>query len=216
MKDILMILVKKNKKKIIISLSIVFVVVLFLVFNNKDEVHASDYVEDQLEMTEIPKVEEVKEQIEEKIENNIQKIKVDIKGEILNPGVYELELGNRIIDVVNLSGGFTNNAVTTNVNLSKKIYDEMVILIPDKGNVCEIIQDYSVSNNEEKNVDNGLVNINTASREDLLNLTGVGESKADAIIEYRKQNRFESIEDIMNIPGIKESLFNKIKDEITV
>ena len=216
MKDILMILVKKNKKKIIISLSIVFVVVLFLVFNNKDEVHASDYVEEQLEIVEIPKVEEVKEQIEEKIENNIQKIKVDIKGEILNPGVYELELGNRIIDVVNLSGGFTNNAVTTNVNLSKKIYDEMVILIPDKGNVCEIIQDYNSLDNEEKNVDNGLVNINTASKEDLLNLTGVGESKADAIIEYRKQNKFESIEDIMNIPGIKESLFNKIKDEITV
>ena len=142
-----------------------------------------------------------------------------IKGEILNPGVYELELGKRIIDVVDLSGGFTSNAVTTNVNLSKKIYDEMVIIIPDKGNVCEVIQNFNNSKEEDntmKQPNDGLVNINTASKEQLLNLTGVGESKADAIIEYRKQNKFESIEDIMNIPGIKESLFNKIKDEITI
>ena len=62
----------------------------------------------------------------------------------------------------------------------------------------------------------GLININTASKEDLLNVTGIGESKANAIIEYRSQNRFDTIEDIMNIQGIKESLFNKIKDEITV
>ena len=211
MKKLLTIFIKKNRKKVLIGLSVVFVVILLLVFNKNDEVHASDYsLEKEIE---IPKVEEVKEKIEEKVETK-ESIKVDIKGEVLNPGVYELELGNRIIDVVNLSGGFTSKAVTTNVNLSKKIYDEMVILIPDEGNVCEIIQ---VSDNEKEEViNNGLVNINTASKEQLLNLTGVGESKANAIIEYREQNRFESIEDIMNIPGIKESLFLKIKDEITV
>ena len=211
MKKLLTIFIKKNRKKVLIGLSVVFVVILLLVFNKNDEVHASDYsLEKEIE---IPKVEEVKEKIEEKVETK-ESIKVDIKGEVLNPGVYELELGNRIIDVVNLSGGFTSKAVTTNVNLSKKIYDEMVILIPDEGNVCEIIQ---VSDNEKEEViNNGLVKINTASKEQLLNLTGVGESKANAIIEYRNQNRFETIEDIMNIPGIKESLFLKIKDEITV
>lgn len=210
MKKIFKIFIKKNKKLVVIS-SIVLVISLFLVFNRKNDVYASDDIklEDNNEIVNI--VNEKKEEKEDKIET----VKVDIKGEIINPGVYELELGKRIIDVVDLSGGFTNKAITDSVNLSKKIYDEMVIIIPDKGNMCEVIPDFN--NNEETiNIDNGLVNINTASLDELLNLTGVGESKAKAIIEYRKQNRFETIEDIMNIAGIKQSLFDKIKDEITV
>ena len=214
MKKIFKIFVKKNKKLVVISL-IILVITVFFVFNRKTDVHASDDIKQEENNNVIEEIQnyEIKET------NKIDTIKVDIKGEILNPGVYELELGKRIIDVVDLSGGFTSNAVTTNVNLSKKIYDEMVIIIPDKGNVCEVIQNFNNSKEEDntmKQPNDGLVNINTASKEQLLNLTGVGESKADAIIEYRKQNKFESIEDIMNIPGIKESLFNKIKDEITI
>ena len=209
MKKIFKIFIKKNKKLVVISL-IVLVITIFLVFNKKNEVHASDDI----------KIEENNEIINEEIIENKQEeikidtVKVDIKGEIINPGVYELEIGKRIIDVVNLSGGFTNKAVTKSVNLSKKIYDEMVIIIPDKEDVCVVTPNYNVENNNE--INKGLVNINTASLEELLNLTGVGESKAKAIIEYRKTNKFETIEDIMNITGIKQSLFDKIKDEITV
>ena len=211
MKKLLKIFIKKNKRIVLTSLSIVFVVILLLVFNKKDEVYASDDVEIK---NGIENIENIKneENIEEIV---IPKIKVDIKGEVLNPGVYELELGNRIIDVVNLSGGLTSKAITTSVNLSKKIYDEMVIMIPDSENTCEIVNNFNIDNIEQ-NTSNGLVNINTASKEQLMNLTGVGESKANAIIEYRNQNKFETIEDLMNIPGIKESMFNKIKNEITI
>ena len=203
----------KRNKKLVFSILAVVVLIIFIVANKKDNVYASNdlTLDEQEELVEnVLEKEEEKEEIEE-----IPKIKVDIKGEVKNPGVYELELGNRIIDVVNLSGGFTTKAITKEVNLSKKIYDEMAIIIPDSETTCVVEPKYT---NLENDVDqiSGLVNINTASKEDLMTLTGVGESKADAIIKYRKQNKFEKIEDIMNITGIKESLFNKIKDEITV
>lgn len=205
----------KRNKKLVFSILAVVVLIIFIVAHKKDNVYASNDVNEDEQEELVENVLE-KEEEEEKDEiEEIPKIKVDIKGEVKNPGVYELELGNRIIDVVNLSGGFTTKAITKEVNLSKKIYDEMVIIIPDSETTCVVEPKYT---NLENDVDqiSGLVNINTASKEDLMTLTGVGESKADAIIKYRKQNKFEKIEDIMNITGIKESLFNKIKDEITV
>ena len=190
---------------------------IFFVLIKKNSVHASNDVEiinEELEIVEIPEEkEEVKEEIVE-----IQKVKVDIKGEVSKPGVYELELGKRIIDVVNLSGGFTKKAITRNINLSKKIYDEMVIIIPDDSITCEVIPSYIIEepNTKIEETKDGLINLNTASFDELMNLTGIGETKARQIIEYRGTNGFNKIEDIMNIPGIKESLFEKIKDEITV
>ena len=201
----------KRYKKLVLTFLIVFVLVIFLIVRKKDNVYASN---DIIEETEVEEV-EIDNNIEEEIKEELPKIKVDIKGEVNNPGVYELELGNRIIDVVNLSGGLTKKAVTKEVNLSKKIYDEMVIIIPDTESTCIVTPKYSVEE-EGTNEVNGLININTASKEQLLNITGIGESKANAIIEYRSKNKFNTIEDIMNIQGIKESLFNKIKDEITV
>ena len=141
--------------------------------------------------------------------------KVDIKGEVINPGVYEVNNSDRIIDVINKAGGLCENADTSKTNLSKRIKDEMVIII--------------YSNEEEKNAkyetqlssdivtnDNSLISINDAPIDVLKTLPGIGESKARSIIEYREQNRFEVKEDIKNVTGIGESLFEKIKDYITV
>ncbi len=214
MKRIIKIFIRKNKKFIFLFL-LLFLVTIFIVFNKNEKVYASNDLEEIniLDDNIVDEVVEIKE-VEENIKT--ETLFVDIKGEVINPGVYELEVGKRIIDVVNLSGGLTKKAVTKNVNLSKKLYDEMVIIIPDSETTCEVIPIYNTNENTNENIDSGLVNINTCSLEELLTLTGVGESKAKAIIEYRKTNKFESIEDIMNITGIKESLFNKIKDEITV
>lgn len=167
---------------------------------------------------------------------------VDIKGSVNNPGVYEVDCNKRVIDVINIAGGLTDNADTTILNLSKKVKDEMYIIVysndeikeykqkllpskeiikqveekiicPDNSNdACE--KTNKSSNKEEVKVD-GMININTATKDELMTLTGIGESKADKIIEYRNSNKFNSIDDIKNISGIGESIFNKIKDSIT-
>lgn len=172
------------------------------------------------------------EEKDEIIEKAIETIFIDIKGEVNSPGVYEMQLGDRVIDAVQMAGGFTDEATTDNVNLSKKLKDESVIIIPsylkDYENVT-IKNDYEIDINDdivqsEKNESDekiesssSLVNINTASVVELMSLDGIGESKAKAIIEYRDINGdFENILDIKNVSGIGESIYEKIKDYITV
>ncbi len=172
------------------------------------------------------------EETDEIIEDTFETIFIDIKGEVVNPGVYEIQLGDRVIDAVQMAGGFTNEATTDNVNLSKKLKDETVIIIPsylkDYENVT-IKNDYEIDSNddivqteENENYEkiessSSLVNINTASVVELMSLDGIGETKAKAIIEYRDTSGgFKSIEDIKNVSGIGESTYENIKNNITV
>ena len=172
------------------------------------------------------------EEKDEIITEAVETIFIDIKGEVENPGVYEMQLGDRVIDAVQMAGGFTDEATTDNVNLSKKLKDESVIIIPSYLKNYEnvtIKNDYEIDINDdivqsEKNESDekiesssNLININTASVVELMSLDGIGESKAKAIIEYRDINGdFENILDIKNVSGIGESIYEKIKDYITV
>ena len=160
---------------------------------------------------------------------------IDIKGQVNNPGVYKLKENSRIIDVINEAGGLTDNADTSIINLSKKIKDEMFIIIYSKEEIEKYINeklnkeilvidenndaninDYN-EKQQEKNDENTIININTANKEEFLLLNGIGEGKADAIISYRDENGyFNSIDEIKNVSGIGEALFEKIKDNITV
>ena len=149
----------------------------------------------------------------EKEDNEEEYIYVDIKGEVINPNVYKIKKGLRVIDVINLAGGLTEESDTSNINLSKIVTDEMVIVIKSKNNE-EVYIDSDVDINNNNN--NQLIDINTCTISELLTLPGIGESKANNIIEYRKKNKFNTINDIMNVSGISESLFNKIKEYIKV
>ena len=146
-------------------------------------------------------------------DNEEEYIYVDIKGEVINPNVYKIKKGLRVIDVINLAGGLTEESDTSNINLSKIVTDEMVIVIKSKNNE-EVYIDSDVDINNNNN--NQLIDINTCTIDELLTLPGIGESKANNIIEYRKKNKFNTINDIMNVSGISESLFNKIKEYIKV
>ncbi len=225
---------------IIICTLLTFAIILVLIFKKFDNVKATSNTEEvSLENNEI--VEESKEEI--------KTIKVDVKGAVAKPGVYSLSEGSIVDDAIKLAGGILKTANTKEINLSKKLKDEMVIVIytnseiqefkdktenktecicdTDINEVCvkESYTNYysfntNTSNAKESKVSeegiNGLININIASLEELLTLNGVGESKAKAIIEYRKENKFETIEDIMKVSGIGQSLFDKIKESITV
>lgn len=153
----------------------------------------------------------------DKINELEEYIYVDIKGEVINPNVYKIQKGLRVIDVINLAGGLTEESDTSNINLSKIVTDEMVIVIKSKNNEeVYIDSDVDINNNNNNNNNNQLIDINTCTIDELLTLPGIGESKANNIIEYRKKNKFNTINDIMNVSGISESLFNKIKEYIKV
>ncbi len=137
-------------------------------------------------------------------------IYVHICGEVKNPGVYELPEGSRIFEAVEAAGGFTEEAAQTSLNLAQTISDEAQIVILTWEEAEEKAR-------QEREQAAGIVNINTASKEQLMTLTGIGESRAEDIIRYRKESGgFRSIEEIMNVPGIKESAYLKIMDSITV
>lgn len=164
------------------------------------------------------------------VTNVTSKVYVDIKGSVKKPGVYQVSADSIVWDIVNLSGGFTKNAYTKNINLSQKVKDEMVIYVFSKNEMSKmnntvktdttcttnIINYDNCITTEKKETNTVLVNINTASKEELMNVSGIGASKVDSIIAYRIKTPFSKIEDIMNVSGIGESLFDKIKKYITV
>ena len=221
-----------KSKKLIVSIFIILVVIVifYLMYLSKDN-----------SVTAIDEVEEIDEEV---VNEEIKKIKVDIKGMVNNPGVYEVDDGSRVIDVINASGGLIEGADTSNINLSKRLKDENVIIIgsvkePEKiieyvykececpkfNDACissnEVVnyQESEISKSESFNEDasNNLVSINSANLEALMSLPSIGESKAKSIIKYREENDgFKQIEDIMNVSGIGNALFGKIKDFITL
>ena len=177
----------------------------------------------------------VEKKLVKRKEEVIEKIQVDIKGQINYPGIYKVDSDLRVMDVIKLAGDLTENADTSVINLSKKVTDEMVIIIYSKEEVADFkktkeiekqVEERCLQKDENSLVNgacissttsNGKININTASVDELKNLTGIGEKKAKDIISYREKNdNFNSIEDIMKVSGIGESAFAQIKEDITV
>ena len=143
-------------------------------------------------------------------ETEPRKCFVHICGEVENPGVYELAEGSRIFEAVEMAGGFTREASQSSLNLAETIADGMQIVILSKEEAM------AVQTAAEAHAA-GLVNINKASKEQLMTLPGIGASRADDIIRYREESGgFQRIEDIMKVSGIKDAAFQKIKDSIAV
>jgi len=219
----------KENKKYVIGIGILLISVMIIIVTN--------YLNEPEVVSAEPILEKTAD--EEVIE---EKIKVEIKGAVNVPGVYELDNNSRVIDVINIAGGLTENADISLINLSKKIFDEMVIIIYTKeeiqhyneskikteyvyievNNCPDPINDSCVKEYEEEKTDNNeksnnIVNINNATIEELTTLSGIGESKAKLIIEHREQSGlFKSVEELSNVKGIGESLIEKIKDNITI
>ena len=135
---------------------------------------------------------------------------VHICGEVKEPGVYELPEGSRLFEAVEAAGGFTDEASEESLNLAGIISDGMQIVIRSKEEAANSLA-------AEREQAAGLVNINQASKEQLMTLPGIGESRAEDIIRYREESGgFQTIEDIMKVSGIKDAAFQKIKERIVV
>ncbi len=140
-----------------------------------------------------------------------QIILVDIKGAVKKPGVYELPVNARLHELVNVAGGLTDDAEDRQVNMAIVLADQQLVYIPRKGETVEQTNLPPQVGNESK------VNINTASAEELQTLTGIGEKKAQAIIDYRTQNgNFQSIDQLTEVDGFGEKTVEKLRDSITI
>ena len=137
---------------------------------------------------------------------------VDIKGAVKNPGVYQMKSGDRVKDALDAAGGLTDEADSQKVNLAQRVEDQMVIVVPKVGEEATEMPTGVTSKETSKEE---RVNINTATVEELKTLKGVGEKKAEAIIEYRKKNgSFKTKEDLMKVRGIGKKLFESFQERI--
>lgn len=158
------------------------------------------------------------ETIEESHEytENKNHIYVYLSGEVESPGVYKLENEARLYQAIELAGGMTKNAQKEYLNLAETVYDgQQINILSKKEYKKSQEQDTDIVQNTDS--DNALININTATPEELQSLSGIGETRAKAIIEYREKNgKFQTIEDIKNVSGIGDSTFENIQNDITV
>ena len=141
-----------------------------------------------------------------------EKIFVDVKGAVKHPGVFETTKDKRVKDLIEEAGGLLDDADASTLNLSQKVKDQMVIYVLKHGEKPKQISDGSTSS-----TNGDVININTANKEQLMKISGVGKTKAEAIIAHREKNGdFKTKEDITKVRGIGKSTFEKIKDKIEV
>ena len=230
--------IKQNKKIVIIVVTIIFIVGGIIAEkiweSNTEETLSEDTANiikeeksEEFKQTEIKEnsIEEMEEDVDEKT-----KIYVYVTGEVKVRGVVILDEGSRISDAIEASGGITENADISKINLVYVLSDGMKVTIPNKNQVEEDTNfnyviteagenettEISKQKNSLTSKPNAKININTASQTELETLPGVGPSIALSIINYRKENgKFNNIEDVQNVSGIGESKFNKIKEYIT-
>ena len=216
------------------------VLLLLIIFGGMYFVHASSKPEEG-ESISVPKKEV--EQIETEATVN-ETVLVDIKGAVVNPGVYQMNVGCSVQDVIYMAGGLLDTANTSVINLSKRVFDEMVIIIytneeieatrtedvvtefvyievpcecPDQMNDACVTPKEEVKKPNDATEEKSLISINKGTKEELMTLTGIGEAKAQAIISYRTDHGdFLDIADIMKVSGIGEAAFEKIKNQITL
>ncbi|MBT2643714.1 helix-hairpin-helix domain-containing protein [Bacillus sp. ISL-41] len=201
--------IKENKIYIIAGMS----ALLFFLYSSFDK---------EAEMTEMNEkalavaVNEETDTIENNktiVDEEAKPMMADIKGAVVNPGVYQINEGGRVIDLIELAGGLEQDADTAAINFALYVHDEMAIYIPRIGEEVKAVLPAQL----EESAGKGTVNLNSAESSDLQTLPGIGPAKADAIIKHRETNGpFKSIEDLKEISGIGDKTFEKLKDLISV
>lgn len=219
--------IKENMIKVIVITLLLFLYVGSFIYISTKIIKTEKGSENE---TNVLAKEDLKE--ETNTETSVKEIVVDVKGSVKKPGVYKIKENSRVTDAIDAAGGLSKNANTRFINLSKLLSDGDVVVIYSNEEIedakkedkivvetpciCEEVKNDACYKEETTNT-NGKININTATINELMTLTGIGESKAKLIIEYRTQNgNFKDIKDIMKVKGISETLFSKFKENITI
>lgn len=219
----------KRKNKFINFVSICAVIIMFMfagcgkagsnkVYVNTDETNDDSVADDRedIEHTDAKCIDEIQTE-------SVGYVYVQMCGAVNQPGVYKVPDTLRVYEVIDLAGGVTGEADTDVINMARPVQDEMKIYVPVRGEMTDGDFDNLQDNDlyelkgTGRGIEDGIVNINEADEEELMTLPGIGEAKAGAIIAYREENgAFSDISEIMNISGIKQAAFDKIKDLIKV
>lgn len=199
-------------KKSLIGLLIVFGIVIFIVFQLAWSLIQALGVEES--GVEELQIEQAEEQAEEPTT-----VFVHVTGCVKNPGLYELAEGARVKEAIDAAGGFGDTAATDSINLARVLTDGEQIVVADKAaqTNAQPSGDAATSASSTSSATPGKISINTATKEELMELDGVGEVTAEKIIAYREENGgFQKIEDLMNVSGIGEKRFDAVKDSIVL
>ena len=199
---------KQNIKSIVLAFfcSVVVIGIGFYYFNhskteNYNDISFSNHKSDRIDNE------------EKNGDKQDEKIFVDVKGAVKNPGVFETTKDKRIKDLIDVAGGLLDDADTSTLNLRQKVKDQMVIYVLKHGEKPKQMSEIGTTSSSSGEV----ININTANKEQLMKISGVGKTKAEAIIEHREKNGdFKKKEDITKVRGIGKATFEKIKDKIEV
>lgn len=222
----------KKRKWVTAILSVCFVIIAGILYScsktsNKEAIFTLEHqVTDTTKSEQGDFTENVHAAVEEPVlqqdttnnKANNADIYIHICGEVNKPGVYKVEENTRLIDVIELADGLTKDAAGDFVNQAATVYDGQRIYIPSVEEMkAETLSIGSLEDDVNVTKSDGKVNINTASMEELMTLTGIGKAKAESILAYRQRcGKFTTIEEIKNIDGIKDAVFRKISDKITV
>ena len=218
----------KDKKKIGILIILVIVLIAFGILylksgfkelkkNDAESIFVEDAENTDTSNNNIKNNSISKNNKEETIPIKDKSIVVEIKGEVKKPDVYTLNENAIIKELIEAAGGLTENADLSNINRAKKLQNHELVYIANKNDIIKDSKNTNLESNisNSQGISNNIVNINTATIEQLKTLNGVGDSKAKSIIEYREQNgAFKSKEDIKNVTGIGEKMFERIKEQI--
>ncbi|MCM3673295.1 helix-hairpin-helix domain-containing protein [Peribacillus simplex] len=205
-----------KRKMTMITIAVAFVVagIYFFLQQGEDPADTEDIFSIAAKEAEI-------EQSENETPAEPEIIKVDVKGAVKSPGIFTAKAGDRVIDLISAAGSFTDKADKDKVNFAQIVEDQMVIYVPeigeeDKG-YLENIQVGSSRDAVSGGTSGGLVNLNTATQEDLETLTGIGPSKANAILEYRDTvGKFKEVDELKKVTGIGDKTFERLRDSISV
>lgn len=215
----------KDKKKLGIYIVVVILLVILginyyrggykeLRKNNNEDIFVEEKNETDLEEKSI----DTSNVSEESIPLKDKNIVVEIKGEVKKPNVYTLKEESIVKDLIDLAGGITEDADLSNINRAKKLQNHELIYIKNKNEIENTTEkNINESSSGAQNDTSNIVNLNSATIDDLKTLNGIGDAKANGIIEYREKNGgFTSIDQLKEVDGIGEKMFEKIKDRIEV
>ncbi|MGG5739033.1 MULTISPECIES: helix-hairpin-helix domain-containing protein [Bacillus] len=189
-----------------LGLVVIIGTAIFLLFWKTNQHAEQTIMTTDVQMKEVEKKGKPKELGTKEQKKNIV---IDVKGAVFKEGVYEMKEGERVKDAVEKAGGFLPDAEIKKVNLAQVVQDQMLLYIPNKN---EPVQEGAASSKKE-----GKVQINTASKEQLEKITGIGSRKAESILKYREEHGpFQKIEDLLEIDGIGTKSLEKIKDQIII
>lgn len=212
---------KKNSKIFITAMAAILVLMAGTVYYTSSDYtkREKEVILEGMEKKEVC-LEVAEETVTRPTEGAAENIYVHVCGEVVEPGVYSFSVGARIYDAVIAAKGLTKEAAETSINQARAVVDGEQIYIPSKKEIKKQQREDARKNNDsvnDKQEAEGKVRINTATLEELMTLPGIGEAKAKSILQYKEEHgSFQSIEEIKNIQGIKEGVFSKIKEYITL